>query len=190
MRFIALVIAVTIGLGSAACPRPAVAQADRDFLLTDDEGHLLVRFAGPEDPSPSQREGMTNMFLSVMVQDRLWADIDFEYEPVDSGWSARTTPQIETYVRQTWPELPAIDVECRSATCRLVLEHADLRTVSEHRALMAFVEDGISAFVAAEGSGFAPSFLITAYSQVEYPQHIKVFLERRTGDDAARHTSN
>lgn len=186
MRLPFLIIAFSLGLGTAGWAQPGAAQANRDFVLTDDEGHLVVRFAGSDaEPSPAQLEGMSNVFLSVMVQDRLWADIAFETEPLDSHWAGRMEPTIEAYLRGTRLEGFAADVECRSASCRLVLEHEPVGGVSKHAALMDVVEDDIHGLIESNPGSFEPGFLITAYDQISEQPHIKVFLQRTKDRDVA-----
>jgi hypothetical protein len=58
MRFSALTIAASFGLAVAVWPQLAAAQNERDFVFTDDEGHLVLRFAGaaPGGPNVNQME--------------------------------------------------------------------------------------------------------------------------------------
>ena len=180
MRFSLLTIAASFGLAAALWPQLAVAQDDRDFVFTDDEGHLVLRFAGaePDGLDADQVDEIVNAEFSTMVHDRLRADIRFDSEPVDSEWADSMAPRIERHVSETGPEFSAIDVRCRSASCRLVLEHTDRLRVSEHQSLMRNVQLVIRAFMEANPASFEPVFLIAAYDQERETPHIKAFLRR------------
>ena len=180
MRFSALTIAASFGLALALWPQLGATQDERDFVFTDDEGHLVLRFAGSEPGGldTDQRDEIVNAEFSSMVHDRLRADIRFDSEPVDSEWADSMEPRIERHVRETGPEFSAIEVRCRSASCRLVLEHTGRLRISEHQSLMGNVQLVIQAFMEANPASFEPVFLIAAYDQERETPHIKAFLRR------------
>ena len=185
MRFPLLTIAASFGLAAALWPQLAAAQDDRDFVFTDDEGHLVLRFAGAEPGGldANQVDEIVNAEFSTMVHDRLRADIRFDSEPVDSEWADSMAPRIERHVSETGPEFSAIDVRCRSASCRLVLEHTGRLRVAEHQSLMGNVQLVIRVFMEANPASFEPVFLIAAYDQERETPHIKAFLQRAAGQN-------
>ena len=184
MRFSGLTIAASFGLALAVWPQLAVSQNERDFVFTDDEGHLVLRFAGSEPGGldTDQRDEIVNAEFSTMVHDRLRADIRFDSEPVDSEWAESMEPRIAMYLRETGPDFwsifPDITVECRSASCRLLLEHTRRLQVSEHRLQMGSVQRALQAFMEANLASFEPVFLMAAYDQELEVPHIKAFLRR------------
>jgi len=186
MRFSALTIAVSVGLAVAVWPQLAATQDERDFVFTDDEGHLVLRFAGAGSGGPggldaNQRDEIVNVQLSTMVHDRLRADAAFDAEPIDSEWADSMEPRIERHMRETGPEFSAIHVECRSASCRLLLEHSGGRSVSEHRALMGAAQHVIQAFIEANPTSFKPVFMIAAHYQEPESPYLKLFLRKAAG---------
>ncbi len=183
MRFSALTIAASFGLAVAVWPQLATTQDERVFVFTDEEGHLVLRFAGSEPGGldTDQVDEIVNAEFSTMVHDRLRADIRFDSEPVDAQWADSMQPRIERHVRETGPEFSATNVECRSASCRLVLEHTSRWRVSEHQSLMGNVQLVIQAFIESNPASFEPVFLITAYDQELETPHIKAFLRRAAG---------
>jgi hypothetical protein len=174
-------------LAVAVLPQLAATQDDRDFVFTDEEGHLVLRYAGagPDGLDANQMEEIVNVVLSVMVHDRLRADAVFEAEPVDSQWADSMEARIERHVSETGPEFSAVDVECRSASCRLVLEHASTWSVSEHQSLMGIAQLVIQAFIEANPASFEPVFLIAAHLQEPGNPYIKLFLRRAAGRNQA-----
>lgn len=188
LRLSALTIAASVGLAAALWPQPAATQGERDFVSTDDEGHLILRFAGTEDRGldADQLEEILNVQLSTMVHDRLRADSAFEAEPVDSRWAASMEPRIERLVSEMGPEFSAIDVECRSDSCRLLLEHASTWSVSAHQSLMGTAQRVIQAFIEDNPGSFEPVFLIAAHYQEPESPYMKLFLRRAAGE---RHAS-
>jgi hypothetical protein len=178
MRLLELIVAASLGLALAGWPPRAAAEHERDFVLVDEEGHLILRFSGAQAGTltESQRREMANISLSVMVQDRIWADVEFYSEPVDTAWAGAMQARIQRHVTEAIPAMRVTRAECRSASCRLVLEHAGGHDVAEHQALMGIVEHAVRAFVDAHPETFAPVFLIAgAYQEPENP-YIKVFL--------------
>lgn len=184
MRLLTLIMAA-LGLGAAVLPCAAGAQGERDFVFTDEEGHMVLRFAGSGSGGldADQMHEIINVSLSTMVHDKLQADIAFEAEPADPAWADAMVPRIERHVLDGRLELSALEVECRSLSCRLILEHSSTPSVAQHQALMGDVQRLIRAFVDSDGS-FAPVFLIAAYYQEPAPPLLKVYL-RRTSPAAA-----
>lgn len=182
MRLSALICAVSLALTSPVWPQLAAAQDDLDFVFTDVEGHMLLRFAGagPGGISADQMDEVVNVSLSTMVHDRLRADALFTAEPVDSQWAESLTPELRRHVSETGPDFSSLDVECRSSTCRLVLEHPTGRNIVRHQDLMGDVQLVIEAFIEAHPASFDPVFLITAYTQERETPNIKAFLRRAT----------
>jgi hypothetical protein len=187
MRLLPVILSTCLGLATAGGPRPAAAQHDRDFVLVDEEGHLILRFSGAGDGglTANQRREMENISLSVMVQDRIWADVEFYAEPIEPGWASSTPPRIEQYAAAALPGMRVKKVECRSASCRLVLEHSGGLDVTEHETLMDGIEHALRAFVDANPGTWSPVFLIAAVHQEPEDPYIKVFLHAATGRRAA-----
>jgi hypothetical protein len=187
MRFSTFITTASLGLVVAAWPLLAATQGDRDFVFTDEEGHLVLRYAGsaPGGLEPDQIDEIVNAEFSTMVHDRLRADLRFDTEPVDSEWADRMEPLIAVYLGETGPDFgsifPDITVECRSASCRLLLQQTRRLQVSEHRLLMESVQRALQAFIEANPASFEPVFLIAAYDQELEVPHIKAFLRRSDG---------
>ena len=173
---------ISLGLALAMWPQFGRTQSDRDFVFNDEEGHLVLRFAGTGATGldSSQAEEILNQEFSRMVHDRLRADLLFEDEPRDPAWAQSMEPQIEEHVKHAGPEFSDIFVECRAATCRVIMEQPVHWTVPEHQAVLEAVQKSLEAFIAARRQHFEPIFMITAYYQETETSHIKAFL-RRTG---------
>jgi hypothetical protein len=182
MQLRAPAIAALSLLANVVSAQPPATGGERDFVFTDDDGHLVLRFvgAGPGAPDRHQRDEILNQEFSVMIHDDLRADLQFESERVDAEWAALTEPRIEARADQVRSAFSAIEIECRSTTCRLMLEHADRRSVREHQQLIAFVQDALAPLVGSESSGFERSYLIAAYEQRAEAPLIKVYLRRTT----------
>lgn len=180
MGRLALSIAATLGLAAAMCQLPAAAQSDRDFVFTDDDGYLVIRFVrmDPQGLNETQREEVLDQEFSTMIHDRLRADLRFEDQPIDSKWAAWVEPRIEKLMPNMPPAFSRVDVQCRSASCRIVLEHSSRLSIAEHQSLMGKVETVIKNFVDANPSTFDPSFMMTAYDQESETPHVKVFIGR------------
>jgi hypothetical protein len=180
MRFPAPTLAACLGLAIFACPPPAASQDDRDFIFTDAEGHLVLRFAGTGASGLSARqiEDVANVELSIMVHERLRADAAFEAEPVDTGWADPMEARIAEHMSTTAPEFSPLDVECRSASCRVVLEHAGGWSVAEHRWLAGIAQRAVEAFIAADPHSFEPVFMIVARYQEPAQPYISLILPR------------
>src|SRR5690606_38741298 len=119
--------------------------------------------------------------FSTMVHDRLRADLLFEAEPRDPGWAASMEPRIEGHVEHAGPEFSDIYVQCRTASCRVIMEQPSHSSVPEHRAMLGAVQESLEAFISAHPQDFEPIFLITAYDQETETPHIKAFLRRSGG---------
>lgn len=173
---------VLLGLTLAMWPQSGRTQSDRDFVFTDQEGHLVIRFAGTGATGldSSQAEEILNAEFSTMVHDRLRADLLFEDEARDPEWAASMEPQIEEHVKHAGPEFSDILTECRAASCRVIMEQPAHWAVPEHQAVLDTVQKSLEAFIAARRQHFEPIFMITAYYQETETSHIKAFL-RRTG---------
>lgn len=172
-------IAASIGVAILVWPQLSAAQDNRDFVFADEDGHLVLRFAGAPfgGLSADQADEILNAEFSIMVHDRLRADLRFEAEPVDSTWASVTEPALSKLVSETELEFSAITVECRSTSCRLILEHTRL-PISEHRGMLEIVQRGLHAFVETNPSSFDPVFLIAAYDQLRETPSIKAYLRR------------
>ena len=168
-------------------PQSGRTQSDRDFVFTDEEGHLVLRFAGTGaiGLDLSQAEEILNAEFSTMVHDRLRADLLFEDEPRDRDWAQAMEPQIEEHVKHAGPAFSKIFVECRAPSCRVTMEQPGHWSVPAHQAVLETVQESLEAFIAAHRQHFEPVFLITAYYQETETSHIKAFL-RRTGHAPAR----
>jgi hypothetical protein len=73
MRASVLPAVVSVALVLTMWPQGGRAQSDRDFVFTDQEGHLVLRFAGTGATglNSSQAEEILNAEFSTMVHDRL-----------------------------------------------------------------------------------------------------------------------
>ena len=155
-------------------------QSDRDFVFTDLDGHLVLRFAGTGATGldSAQVDEILNAEFSTMVHDRLRADLLFADEPRDPDWAASMEPQIEEHVKHAGPEFSDIFIECRAASCRVIMEQPVHWSVPEHQAVLETVQESLEAFIAAHRQHFEPVFMITAYYQESETSHIKAFLRR------------
>lgn len=180
MRLTTLIFAVSVGLAAAAWSPLAAAQEARDFVFTDAEGHLVLRFAGTESGNldAHQFDEVANVELSTMVHDRLRADALFEAEPVDSAWAESMETRLGEHVRQTGSDFSGVHVECRSASCRLLLDHSSTWSVEAHRALMNVAQRAVQVFIEANQASFEPVFLIAAHYQEPERPYLKMFLRR------------
>lgn len=171
---------VSLGLALTVWPQSGRTQSDRDFVFTDLEGHLVIRFAGTGGIGldASQAYEVLNAEFSTMVHDRLHADLIFEDEPRDADWARLMEPQIADHVMHAGPEFSGISVECRAASCRIIMEQPVHWSVSEHRVVLETVQESLEAFIASRHRHFEPVFLITAYDQEYETSHIKAFLRR------------
>jgi len=174
---------IVAAMALAAMASLASSQQSSDFIFTDEDGHLVLRFAGvaPGELSERQREEIVNSEFSQMVHDRLRADAIFEVEPVDADWSQAMTPLLERYVRQHGTSFHDVEAECRSSSCRLILEHESTWTISEHELLVPVVQDLIESFMARHEDSFEPVFMIAAHYQAPEHPYIKAYLSR-SGD--------
>lgn len=180
MRRLLVTLTASLCLAAAVWPAPAPAEHNRDFVFTDEDGHLVIRFVhiGPEGITPDQREEVLNAEFSTMVHDRLRADLRFEAEPVDSQWAPSVEHRLHKHLSSFAAGFSAVRIECRSATCRIVLEHTSRLPIAEHQAVMSRVEAVIQRFLDNNPSIFEPGFMLTAYDQESETPHIKVFLRR------------
>ena len=87
-------------------------------------------------------------------------------------------PKIASELDRSWPEISATEVECRSASCRIMLQLANRLDVAEHQALMGIVQRAIRAFIDANAASFEPVFLLAGYDQEAHTPLIKVYLQR------------
>jgi hypothetical protein len=182
-----IALGLALGLALATWPQHGHAQSDRDFIFTDLDGHLIIRFAGTGATGldSSQAEEILNQEFSRMVHDRLRADLLFDVEPRDPEWAASMAPQIEEHVKHAGLEFSGISVECRAASCRVIMEQPVQWSVTEHQAMLETVQASLEAFIATRRQYFEPVFMITAYTKEYQTPHIKAFL-RRTGNALPR----
>lgn len=171
---------IALGLALAMWPQSGRTQSDRDFVFADLDGHLVIRFAGSGATGldESQAYEILNAEFSTMVHDRLHADLVFGNEPRDPKWAASMEPQIEEHVKHAGPEFSDILIECRAASCRVIMEQPGHWSVPEHQAVLETVQESLEAFIAAHRQHFEPVFMITAYDQESETSHIKAFLRR------------
>ena len=171
---------ISLGLALAISPQYGRTQSDRDFVFTDLDGHLVIRFAGTGTTGldSSQADEILNAEFSRMVHDRLRADLLFEDEPRDPEWALSMEPQIEQHVKHAGPEFSDLFIECRAASCRVIMEQPVHWSVPEHQAVLETVQESLEAFIAARRQHFEPVFMITAYYQEFETSHIKAFLRR------------
>jgi len=180
MRATVSSLLVGLSLALAIWPCTGRTQSDRDFVFTDLDGHLVVRFAGTAATglSPIQADEILDAEFSRMIHDRLRADLIFEDEPQDPEWAASMEPLIAAHVEHAGPEFSDIAVECRAVSCRVILEQPGHWSVPEHQAVLETVQESLETFVAAHGQVFEPVFMITAYYKEHQIPHIKAFLQR------------
>jgi hypothetical protein len=180
MRPIAAKIAMLLSfLAAAMGPQPAAAESDRDFVFKDEDGHLVLRFVGAgRHLSSSQRDEIVNAEFSSMVHDRLRADLAFDVEPIDPEWATAEATRIETFLSGVAAGFSTVTIECRSAACRIVLEHSSGMQISEHRSLLSSVQGSFQKLIEAHPVSFEPVFLMTAYDKNPQTPHIKAFLYR------------
>lgn len=173
---------IVLGLTLAMWPQSGRTQSDRDFVFTDEDGHLVLRFVGTGATGldSSQAEEVLNSEFSTMVHDRLRADLLFEDEPRDPEWALSMEPQLEAHIKHAGPEYSDIFVECRAASCRMIMEQPMHWSVPAHQAVLEIVQASLEAFIAGHRQYFEPVFLITAYDQETETSHIKAFLARRS----------
>jgi hypothetical protein len=171
---------ISLGLVLAISPQYGRTQSDRDFVFTDVDGHLVIRFAGTGTTGldSSQAEEVLNAELSSMVHDRLRADLLFENEPRDPEWALSMEPQIEQHVKHAGPDFSDLFVQCRRASCRVIMEQPLQWSVPEHQAVLETVQESLEAFIATRRQQFEAVFMITAYYQGFETPHIKAFLRR------------
>ena len=171
---------ISLGLALAMLPQTGRTQPERDFVFTDLDGHLIVRFAGTGATGldPAQVDEISNAEFSSMVHDRLRADLLFEDEPRDPEWALSMEPQIEQTVKHAGPDFSDLFVECRAASCRVIMEQPLYWSVPEHQAVLETVQESLEAFIATRRQHFETVFMITAYYQEFETSHIKAFLRR------------
>jgi hypothetical protein len=182
MRARVLFIVIALGLSVSLSPQSGQAQLDRDFVFTDEDGHLVVRFVGTGATGldASQSYEILNAEFSSMVHDRLHADLRFEDEPRDTAWAQSIEAQIDQHLDHTGFEFSDVFIECRADSCRVVMEQPRHWSVPEHQAALETVQQSVEEFIAARPEQFQPVFMIAAYDQKDQISHIKAFL-RRTG---------
>ena len=180
MRATVSIPLVTLCLALAFWPCPGRTQSDRDYVYTDLDGHLVVRFAGngTSGLTPTQADEILDAEFSRMIHDRLRADLIFEDEPQDPEWAAAMEPLIAAHVEHAGPEFSDIDVECREVSCRVIMEQPGHWSVPEHQAVLETVQQSLEAFVTANNDVFEPVFMMTAYYKEHQIPHIKAFLQR------------
>ena len=172
------VIAVCLTLSAWAVAAQSV--VDRDYVFTDEDGHLVIRFAGNGAAALDEAQAyeILNQEFSRMVHDRLHADLRFAEEPRDPEWSAGMAPTIIEHLALSGIPQSAITVTCRTQSCRVIIEQAAHMSVAEHQSAMDRTQETVSAFISAQPRIFDPVFLITAYDQAAETPHIKAFLRR------------
>lgn len=185
MRRFALTIAAIMGLAAGGWSASLFAQNERDFVFTDDEGHLVLRFAGsgPAGPDAHELEEVVNQSFSTMVHDQLRADLIFGAERVDAQWAPSMEPRIRSHLTALEGRFSMIEVKCRSMTCRVVMEETQRLDVEQHQALMDIVQNALEPLTRKGRSHFDPVFLIAAYEQLFETPQIKVYLKRATASD-------
>lgn len=180
MRTTVSSVVIALGWALLMWPQYGQTQSARNYVFTDEDGHLVIRFAGSgtKGLDPSQADEVLNAELSIMVHDRLRADLLFAEEPRDTEWARSMQPQIETHVERAGIEFSDLFVECRAVSCRVIMEQPGHWSVQAHQAVLETVQESLEAFVAAHRRHFEPVFMITAYYQEFETPHIKAFLRR------------
>ena len=180
MRFRAPLTAILLAAALIVSPLDSSAQSDRDFVFTDLDGHLIIRFAGTGATGldPVQADEVLNQEFSRMVHDRLRADLLFESERRDPDWSRSMAPQIARHVESAGLEFSNLRVECRAVSCRVIIEQAEGPNVPAHRAVLDAAQATLQDFIDDRRGHFEPVFMITAYYKEYQTPHIKAFLRR------------
>lgn len=178
--------AVCLALALSMSPASGLAQSDRNFVFTDVDGHLVIRFAGTGGAGLSEPQAyeILNQEFSRMIHDRLHADLRFQDEPPDPDWAESMELQIEQHARHLEPEFSDVHIECRSASCRIILDQTGHWSLPEHQAVLETVQQSLEMFVGDRREQFRPVFMITAYYKDHQTPHIKAFLSR-TGSEHA-----
>ena len=155
-------------------------QSDRDYVFTDGDGHLILRFTGRggADLDEAQAYEILNQEFSRMVHDRLHADIQFAEERRDPQWAATMEPRIAAHLQQIDVHMSDVIVQCRALSCRVIVEQPGHRDIPEHQVTLGTVQDSLEYFVEQHPEHFLPGFLITAYFQETSTSHVKAFLRR------------
>ena len=189
-RSIKLLLALSAFLVGAYAGTPTGARAqsgvaesnERDFIFTDEDGHLVLRFAGagPAGPDPVELEEVINAAFSTMVHDRLRADLLFGAERVDPEWAEVMEPELRSQIAPIRHAFGEIEIECRARTCRMLMEHAAHGSVAEHSKLIDTVQQALEPMTQGSQARFEPIFLIGAYEQQFETPLIKVYLRRAT----------
>ena len=107
-----------------------------------------------------------------MVHDRLRADLLFEDEPRDAEWALSMEPQIEQHVKHAGPDFSDLFVECRAASCRVIMEQPLHWTVPEHQAVLETVQESLEGLhrnpSAALRAGFHDYGLLSGVRDIAY----------------------
>jgi len=177
------VFIVSLCLAVAGSVALASNRESGDFVFVDEEGHLVLRFAGVgrDGLNEHQRQEVVNKEFSSMVHDRLRADLLFEGEQHDPAWAAAMVPRLERHVLDAGSTFVAVEAQCRAESCRLFVDHTATMTVAEHMLLLPELQATIEAFIDAEPDSFEPVFMIAAHFQTPEPPFMKVYLRRMTG---------
>ena len=177
---LAALVSALIALGWA---RTGVSEDDREFIFTDDEGHLVLRLvaAGRGELGPVQRNEVLNQELSVMVHDRMHADIRFESEPLDADWASEMELRVRHILGDAATRFSDLEVECRTSTCRILLEQTTRLTISEHQQQLEQLQAVIENYIGNDPASFDPGFVMAGYEQASQTPMIKVFLQRASG---------
>jgi len=158
----------------------AAAETVREFVFDDEEGHLVMRFVGlgPDGLSPTQRDEVVNAEFSSMVHDHLRADIRFEVEPVDLEWGPAMEARIRNDLASPGPEFSNVEIECRSESCRIRLEHAARWDIAEQQAQLDRFSLMIDQIIEDNPASFETAYMIAAYEKLRFLPHIKGYLRR------------
>lgn len=173
----ALLVTAWVLIGSSVA---SASQNDREYIFVDDEGHLVLRLvaAGPGELPPVQRNEVLNQEFSIMVHDRMHADLRFESEALDADWATTMEPRLQRLLGDAVADFPAVEVECRAVNCRILLEQAERFSITEHQQRIGQLQAIIESYIGANPSSFDPAFIMAGYEQASQTPMIKIFLQR------------
>ena len=79
------------------------------------------------------------------------------------------------------PEFSGIDIECRSESCRIRLEHTVRFDIAEQQTQLDHFSMLIDRIIDSNPASFEPAYMIAAYEKIRFSPHIKGYLRRCSG---------
>ena len=171
-------ISAAAALVALAWAGPGSSQLQRDFIFDDEHGHLILRFVGLSDGelNDHQRSEVVNAEFSEMVHDRIRADLLFAAEPRDpANADALQNHLLRQFDWHGQDFLPPV-VECRSASCRIVVEHHSRPGIDAHQAWLDDFQAMLQRIIDTQAETFSGEMLLAAYNKQGYVPHLKAFI--------------